>query len=497
MRKSIASRSRASTTGSSRGNIANEVRLFMQIKLRSQLFILLAFSFALVAANDKAGKFTGLDRYVHAVDPNYHYELVKTIPGDGYTTFVLNMTSQQWRTAEEVDHPIWKHWLTIIRPNEVKGATGFLFITGGSINEKAPEKPSKENVDTAMTTHSVVAELRGIPNEPLVFNGEKKPRTEDQIIAYTWVKYMKTGDETWPLRMAMTKASVRAMDTVTAFCATPAGGKVDVEKFVVAGGSKRGWTTWTTAAVDKRVVAISPMVIDMLNSIKSFEHHYRAYGFYSPAVKDYEDMKIMTVSHAPQYQALMRLVEPYSYRERYTMPKFIMNAAGDQYFLPDSSQFYFDDVPGEKYLRYVPNTNHSLANSDARESLIAFYDAFLRGQPRPKFFWKFEKNGDIRVTSVDTPTEVKLWAATNPEHRDFRLMAIGPAYKSTVLTSKGDNVYIGHVEKPEKGWTAFFVEMTYPSGGKYPFKFTTAVRVTPDTLPFPLPKVNGRVEDLP
>jgi PhoPQ-activated pathogenicity-related protein len=461
------------------------------------MFILLACSLALFAASDHAGKLTGLDKYVQAADPNYRYELVKTIPGEGYTTYILDMTSQAWRSAAEVDRPVWKHWLTIIRPNQVNGTTGFLFITGGSNKDKAPDKPSPQNVDTAMISHTVVAELRGVPNEPLLFTGETKERTEDQIIAYTWVKYMKTGDETWPLHIPMTKAAVRAMDTVTAFCATPAGGSVNVEKFVVAGGSKRGWTTWTTAAVDKRVVAVVPMVIDMLNSVKSFDHHYRAYGFYSPAVKDYEDMGIMKVSNTSQYAALMRLEEPYSYRDRYTMPKLVMNSAGDQYFLPDSSQYYFDDLPGEKYLRYVPNTNHSLGNSDARESLIAFYDAVLRGQPRPKFFWKFEKNGDIRVTSVDKPTEVKLWAATNPEHRDFRLMTIGPAYKSTVLTSSGDNVYLAHLEKPEKGFTAYFVEMTYPSGGKYPFKFTTGVRVTPDTLPYPAPKPSGKIADLP
>jgi PhoPQ-activated pathogenicity-related protein len=465
--------------------------------LPRRTFLLAALCFALIAASPRAGKVTGLDRYVDVPDSNYHYELVKTIPGGGYTTYVLDLTSQTWRTAAEVNRPIWKHWLTIIRPDQVQGTTGFLFITGGSNKDKAPDKPSPQNVDTAMTSHTVVAELRGVPNEPLIFSDDKKERTEDQIIAYTWVKYMKTGDETWPLHIPMTKAAVRAMDAVTSFCATPEGGKVAVEKFVVAGGSKRGWTTWTTAATNKRVVAIVPMVIDMLNSVKSFEHHYRAYGFYSPAVKDYEDMGIMKVSNAPQYLALMRLEEPYSYRDRFTMPKLIMNSAGDQYFLPDSSQFYIDDLPGEKYLRYVPNTNHSLANSDARESLIAFYDAFLRGQPRPKFFWKFEKNGDIRVTSVDKPTEVKLWYANNPEHRDFRLMAIGPAYKSTVLTSKGDNVYVGHLDKPEKGWTAYFVEMTYPSGGKYPFKFTSGVRVTPDTLPFPAPKPSSSIADLP
>lgn len=34
---------------------------------------------------------------------------------------------------------------------------------------------------------------------------------------------------------------------------------------MVAGGSKRGWTTWTTAAVDKRVFAAIPIVMDMLD----------------------------------------------------------------------------------------------------------------------------------------------------------------------------------------------------------------------------------------
>jgi PhoPQ-activated pathogenicity-related protein len=450
-----------------------------------------------VSALTLTGADTGLDKYVKTPDPAYKYELVKTIPGTGFTTYVIDLTSQQWRTAAEVNRPVWKHWLTIVRPDDVKGTTGLLFISGGSVTAATPEKPNPLYVDMATSTHSVVAELAGIPNEPLMFAGETKSRNEDQIIAYTWVKYLKTGDETWPLRMPMTKAAVRAMDTVTAFAASAPGGGVKVDRFFVAGASKRGWTTWTTAAVDKRVMGISPLVIDLLNMTPSFEHHFQAYGAWSEAINDYIEMGLMNVTNTPEYAALMRLVEPFSYRDRYTMPKLIINAAGDQYFLPDSSQFYFDQLPGEKYLRYVPNTNHSLANSDARESLLAFYDAVIHDQPRPKFSWIFEKNGDIKVTCGDQPAEVKMWAANNPEKRDFRLMTIGPAYKSTVLTPGNGKTYIAHPDKPEKGWTAYFVELTFPSGTKYPFKFTTAVRVTPDTLPYPAPKATGKIADLP
>jgi PhoPQ-activated pathogenicity-related protein len=429
-----------------------------------------------------ASKETALDRYVHAPDASYKWEPVNTIPGEGFKAYVLDLTSQTWKPPVEPDRTVWKHWLTIIVPDKVEYTTGFLYITGGNNNNKAPEKADQMIVDIATTTNSVVAQLNMVPNQPLSFpDAKKKDMVEDEFIAYTWDKFLRTGDEMWPARLPMTKSAVKAMDAVTEFM------KQKVTTFMVAGGSKRGWTTWTTAAVDKRVVAIAPMVIDLLNNEKSFEHHYRAYGFYSPAVKDYENLDIMKWNGTPQMKALMKIEEPYEYRDRLTMPKYIVNAAGDQYFLPDSSRFYFDDLKGEKYLRYVQNTDHSLKNSDARDGLIAFYDAFLKKQARPKFFWKFEDDGSIKVTTVTKPSEVKLWQANNPEKRDFRLMSIGPAYKSTVLTEQKDGVYIGKVEKPEKGYTAYFIELTFPGGTKYSMKFSTAVRVNPDTLPFPAP----------
>ena len=61
---------------------------------------------------------------------------------------------------------------------------------------------------------------------------------------------------------------------------------------------------------------------------------------------------------------------------------------------------------------------------------------------------------------------------------------IGKAYTSTPLQPEKNGTYVGRVSKPEKGYTAFFVELVYDSGGKYPFKFTTEVSVVPDALPF-------------
>ena len=211
-----------------------------------------------------------------------------------------------------------------------------------------------------MNTKTVVSQLKMVPNQPLMFAGETTGRTEDEIIAYTWDKYLRTGDARWPARLPMTKAAVRAMDTVTAFCGSAQGGGVSVQSFVVTGASKRGWTTWTTAAVDQRVSAIIPMVIDILNVQTSMLHHYNAYGFWSPAIEDYMNRASPDWFGTPEMAALMDIVDPYAYRRRLTMPKFIINDTGDEFFLPDSSQFYFADLPGVKYLRYVPNVEHAL-----------------------------------------------------------------------------------------------------------------------------------------
>jgi len=467
--------------------VINKIRMpLMRYLSALALALLLAGSSHAAPRERDVRKQTALDRYVYKPDPNYGYKLVNTTKGEGYTAYVLELTSQQWRAPEEVDRPIWKHWLTIIQPDKVATATGFLYINGGSNGSKMPASADAAFVNMSVGTHAVIADLRMVPNEPLIFKEEGKKRTEDEIIAYTWEKYLKTGDETWPLRLPMTKAAVRAMDTVTTFCGDAERGKVTVDRFVVAGGSKRGWTTWTTAAVDDRVVAIVPMVIDVLNNEKSMEHHFRAYGFWAPAIEDY--VNLHSWAGTPQYTALMKIEDPYSYRDRLRMPKLIMNSTGDQYFLPDSSQFYFDDLEGEKNLRYIPNTKHDLRNSDVRETLYAFFESVVNSKARPRFNWKFEKDGSITVQTKDKPTEVKVWQASNAKARDFRLDTIGAAYKSAPLTPEKEGLYRVRVAAPAEGFTAYFVELTFPTGGKYPLKFTTGVRVTPDRLPFALPK---------
>ena len=447
------------------------------------LFLALLFTNFLVAEPRFEFNQTALDDYVHSIDGSYEYEVIKRVSGEGFTTYIVDLTSQTFLTKKDINRTKWKHWLIIVSPDQIKHTTGMLVIGGGDNDGSVPKEPDQLALEYAKATNSVVATLGMVPNQPLTFVGENKPRWEDAIIAYSWDKYLTTGEERWPLRMAMTKSAVAAMDTIQSVLLEEE--DKEIKKFVVTGASKRGWTTWTTAGVDSRVEAIVPVVIDLLNLEPSFMHHWNVYGFWAPAIQDYVDMEITDWWASEEMRSLIRLVDPFSMKERFEMPKLLVNAAGDEFFLPTSSQFYFDELPGEKYLRYVPNANHNVSEgTDALETILAFYASILNGVDRPKFSWELEKDGSIRVLSGSKVKEVIMWSATNQKARDFRKDTIGNSWEPKVLQQNEDGTYVGIPIKPKKGWKAYFIEMTYETPFGLNLKLTTPVRVIPDTLPF-------------
>ncbi len=426
-----------------------------------------------------------LDRYIAAKDDAYAWKLLekKTLPQGA--TYAVHMTSQRWLRPDEVDRTLWEHSLVVVAPAGVQSDTALLFIGGGS-NDRMKTSIDSNLVQVALATKSVVAELGMVPNQPLTFHGDGQPRKEDDLIAYAWAQYLETGDERWLPRLPMVKSAVRAMDTVQALMASEDGGELQIKQFVVAGGSKRGWTTWMTGAADSRVAGIMPIVIDVLNMDVSMRHHFSAYGFWAPAIGDYVHHRIMDRRDSPRYADLLGLVDPFAYRERYTMPKCVINATGDQFFLPDSSQFYFDQLPEEKHLCYVPNAEHSLDGSDALDTLVAFHYALVNNVERPKFSWTFDDANTIRVQcDQKAPKRVLLWQATNDKTRDFRVDTIGRAYQSAPLEpANGNGEYVAHVDDPPEGWKAYFVQLEFDIGAPRPLRLTTPVRVVPEQLPF-------------
>jgi PhoPQ-activated pathogenicity-related protein len=166
---------------------------------------LLALSLALISSA------TPLDDYVWAEDSNYGWvDTGMTIQGRNadnsvqYTGYLVNMTSQQWLTPEDVSRSIWWHMLVIIvptnlDPNLKQNAT--LWITGGGNEGSTWPKPTDEDIwvsaSLAMGTGTITGALFQIPNEHVVFSSDpiQQSRTEDAIIAFTWDHFLNNPDE--------------------------------------------------------------------------------------------------------------------------------------------------------------------------------------------------------------------------------------------------------------------------------------------------------------
>ena len=411
-----------------------------------------------------------LQKYVNKPETAFEWQLKNKIDSEqsGDRIYDLQFVSQVWQGKK------WQHQLQIYRPADAApGSMTFLWVTGGSAT---PESVSF-GMELARKIKAPVAFVYHIPNQPLLEGNLR----EDDLIAETFVRYLKSEDESWPLLFPMVKSVVKAMDVLQAF------GKKEwsapIDKFIVAGASKRGWTTWLTAAVDKRIGAIAPVVIDVLNMREQMPRQLQAFGAYSSRLAAYSSRGLLPIPETPAGQRLLNMVDPWAYRDRLTMPKLIINGTNDFYWATDALNLYWDGIPNDKWVLYVPNAGHNLRRQDRPQpeqlndlitSLAAFSRHQISGAPMPSLRWKHESvNGKLRLTvdATPAPTGARLWIAQAPT-TDLRA-----AQWHAQEMSFSDGKIIGEVTPPEKGHLAFFGELDYEIDGLR-YHLSTQVRMT-------------------
>lgn len=410
-----------------------------------------------------------LETYVAHEDASYRWVLMESGASEGYSINRLQLESQTWR-----EH-LWTHRLLLVRPKKVRNAdVAFLYITGDGRGHEHAAMLKR----LAERAGAVTAVVTDIPNQPL-YEG----RYEDALIAYTLERYLQTGDTSWPLLFPMVKSAVRAMDAVQEFSRQRY--RQNITRFVVAGTSKRGWTTWLTAAVDARVDGIAPMVFDMLNISAQTEWARQVYGQQSEKIHDYTDLGLVRKEQdeTPRMTELRRWIDPCHYRERYTMPKLLLLGTNDPYWTVDSLRHYWHELPEPKLIFQTPNAGHDLGGGkEAEQSLAAFFQMIADGTPLPTLHWQFQETEPGTTTiavSVDRSVQsFRLWTADSQD-RDFRN---AQWTRRELPIQPGSANAFAELPAPAAGYRADLVEALLTSPTGHPYRLSTEARVVPDDL---------------
>ena len=423
--------------------------------------------------------------YIESTKSEFSYEIEDIIYEEEWTGFHIKMISGEWLDKKKVDNVEWSHYVDIVIPNDTETDTGIMFIDSGVTDDKYFRLDSI-SIGYALKTKSIIVNIHNITFQPVNFlDSEQESFVEDDLIAYSWNQFLEGGakkkDIEWLPRLPMTRAVVRSMDLAQEIALQ---NNKQLSEFVVSGASKRGWTAWTTAAVDDRVVGVVPIVIDMLNLVPSFENHYRSYGEFSPAVQDYVNYNIQDWMGTDEFKELMGYVEPYSFIDKFTMPKYIINAGSDEFFSTDSWRFYYDELADNKLIRYIPNTNHSLNGRYLNQDLISFFYRIVNNIDLPTLNWELIDD-NLQVT-LDYKGEylVSIWRAFNEDVRDFRLWQEGELWQQTKINRNENNIFNIKLDSQEVGYQAIMVEFVLDCDSDFPMKISTGPYVIPDSYTY-------------
>ena len=433
------------------------------------------YVFALVVATVLPGSVTcgaepdaaipdALQRYVDRPEPDYQWDLLETHETDAGNVHELLLTSQRWQDI------VWKHSLLVYEPPKVDHPRHMLvMVTGGRVGRRPDTDDMQMGLQLAALCGARIATLHQVPNQPLLGD-----HVEDDLITETWLKYLETGDETWPLLFPMVKSAVKAMDALTEFSADR--WNTDVEGFVITGGSKRGWTSWLTPVADKRVVATAPLVIDMLNFPVQTRHQLAVWGEFSEQIHDYTSKGLVRVDNeplSPREMQLWRMMDPYTYRSQLTLPKLLVNGTNDRYWVVDAMNNYWDDLEGPKFILQVPNAGHGL--DGGRESALTTVAVFFRHaaleKPLPAISWDHSNGNrqlELTVKSDTSPVEARLWSAAS-KSTDFR-----EAEWTSQPMRLEQKRYRGSRKLPNPGHAAIFGELQFDFSGLV-YSLTTQV----------------------
>ncbi len=281
---------------------------------------------------------------------------------------------------------LWKHHATILYSPKCNSRLGA--VIAGGYGPKGFKHFAKEfGIKAVAETCVPVLILQDVPNEQF---GLK----ETELMAYTIAKALETGDPSWHLVYPMAFAYSRAMTLESILVPS------HPDRFVLSGGSKRGYTTWIVAAHDDRVAAIAPRSFNGANLTALNETHYRVYGKPVGSLAVVHEA-LSRVNSREGLKGMLRIYDPVSYFDELSVPVMVIFGTDDQLSPPGAEQSYAPYYKGPLWFEIVANATHTgLHSSDRAAAAWRAFLAYVSGKSHlPEV--------DVSVRKVEKGLEVR------------------------------------------------------------------------------------------
>lgn len=197
------------------------------------------------------------------------------------------------------------------------------------------------------------------------------------------------------------------------------------------------------------------------------KHQIETWGKYSEQIIDYSSKGLIKTPDEKENERevhLRRMMDPYTYRSRLSLPKLLIHGTNDRYWVVDAMNIYWKDLLGPKYVRQVPNAGHSLkgGREGALTTLGAFFQQVVSKSPLPNVTWNYKVAGDqlqFAMRAQSDPKTGRIWIA-HSETKDFR----NSKWESREVPLK-EGRFVARIPKPKTGYVAVFGEISFEFNG--------------------------------
>jgi len=439
-----------------------------------------------------------LMKFAREYDNAYRFDVYGEKQGEGYKAYFLDFVSQSWHPEKTVP-PVWRHWLTLIIPNQRVKDIGMLVLTEGfSTNETPMSEISPYFISLAVSSKSVVAILEGFPRDKVgIYETPAKVVNLEptEFVSWSLKQYFETYDPGWIVFCPLVKSVVRAMDAIQEFLLKNLRSEIPLKEFVLCGDAPF-FVPWLVPSVDSRVIGLVSINASAFHLEQQIKRMFMDEISFPPLFAEMDDAGILPLLETEDGENLLKVIDPYSYRTSLQIPKLVVSIGNEQGYnlVPLSEQMNseipepvswlmcphlqlsreFAFLPQQMLLNFLPSTHTPIY--DFKDTLRVFYHRILGQKNMPIFHWDFSPTGECTVKVSEEIIECRVWYCSKDKRGDIFNLT-NKDWKCKNLSEVAEGSYRTNIPLPLQQYTGAFVEVIFPSLMGVPFPLTSNIHI--------------------